>query len=84
MTPMRLQTRAAAIALLLVALAGAHGTRAYLKTGTMVDGQLVPARWQQMPVQYDVSEAGVDGVSAEQLRDAVGAAFSSWQAVTTG
>ena len=83
MTPMRLQTRAAAIALLLVALAGAHGTRAYLKTGTMVDGQLVPARWQQMPVQYDVSEAGVDGVSAEQLRDAVGAAFSSWQAVTT-
>ncbi len=83
MKPIRLQSRAAAIALLLVALAGTHDTRAYLKTGTMVDGQSVPARWQQMPVEYEVSEAGVDGVSAGQLRDAVGAAFSSWQAVTT-
>jgi len=44
MTPVRLQSRAAAVALLLVALAGTDGTRAYLKTGTMVDGQSVPAR----------------------------------------
>ena len=55
---------------------------AYLKLGVRVGGQVVDLRWTA-PVPYFVTERGVPGVSAEQLRDVVVRAFSTWQAVPT-
>jgi len=53
---------------------------AYLKFGVRVGGQTVDVKWSG-PVPYFITERGIPNVSATQLRDAVGRAFASWQAV---
>ena len=52
---------------------------AYLKLGVRVASGVVDVRWGGT-VPYFVNEQSVPDVSAVQLRDAVGRAFSSWQA----
>lgn len=55
---------------------------AYLKFGVRIGGDLVNVRWNRS-VSYFISERTVPGVSATDLRDAVGRAFATWQAVPT-
>jgi hypothetical protein len=43
----------------------------------------VALSWKQSPVRYFVTDAGVDGVSAADFRDAVGRAFRAWQDVSS-
>lgn len=56
---------------------------AYLKFGTMVDGQPVAVRWDAPAIRYFITERDGPGVTAVQLRDAVGRAFGTWAAVET-
>jgi hypothetical protein len=56
---------------------------AYLKFGVTVDGRSLNLKWARTPVQYRVSERGIEGITPSQLRDAVGRAFNAWQAVPT-
>lgn len=70
----------------LVVLAGlpqapAH---AYLKLGTDVNGRTLSLHWPpRTPVRYFVADAGVEGVSAPEFRDAITRAFGTWEAVPT-
>ena len=73
------------IALLLifvVTLSAPSPALAYLKYGALVGGAVVDVRWRR-PVPYFITERDVTGVTAGQLRDAVGRAFATWQAVPT-
>lgn len=51
---------------------------AYLKLGADIGGRLVPLRWDHQPIRYFVSTAAVDGVTAADLRTALGRAFQTW------
>jgi hypothetical protein len=51
---------------------------AYLKLGTRQNGQLITLKFNRMPIRYFVTNRDVPGVSAPQLRDAAGRAFTSW------
>ena len=53
---------------------------AYLKFGIRVGDRTVAVKWNQ-PVEYFVTERDILAVSAVELRDAVGRAFATWQAV---
>jgi hypothetical protein len=55
---------------------------AYLKFGVRIGANLVNVRWNRS-VSYFVTERGASGVSASDLRDAIGRAFATWQAVPT-
>jgi hypothetical protein len=70
-----------AAALLVCLVAGSSSVAAYLKLGTRVRGSVVSLRWNEFPIKYFITSRGVAGVSAQQLQDAVGRAFASWDAV---
>jgi hypothetical protein len=72
---------ACAAALLVCLVAGSSSVAAYLKLGTRVRGSVVSLRWNEFPIKYFITSRGVAGVSAQQLQDAVGRAFASWDAV---
>ena len=55
---------------------------AYLKFGVRVNGTLTNVRWNR-PVAYFVNDLSGAGISPIQLRDALGRAFATWQAVPT-
>lgn len=72
-----------AIGYLLTAMLVAAGTApvgAYLKLGSPVDGRIHDVTWRG-PVRYFVTEGGVPGVSATDLRAAIQRAAATWQAV---
>jgi len=56
-------------------------TLAYLKLGTRQGDRLITLRFNTMPVRYFITNRDIPGVTAPQLRDAVGRAFASWAAV---
>ena len=56
---------------------------AYLKFGYEVNGKPHTLKWSTGKVQYFVTDAGVDGVSATQFQAAVAKAFDVWAAVPT-
>src|SRR5262245_51523551 len=56
---------------------------AYLKFGTKVGTRTVSVKWTQMPIRYFVTDRGTAGVTSTQLQQAVQAAFTTWDAVTT-
>ena len=55
---------------------------AYLKFGVRVGGNLVDIRWNRT-INYFVTDRGVPGVPATELRDAIGRAFTTWQGVSS-
>jgi hypothetical protein len=55
----------------------------YLKYGVRVGDRILTLRWHQLPVRYFVHQRSVPGVSAEDLREAVGRAFDTWERVPT-
>ena len=55
---------------------------AYLKFGVRAGTNIVDVRWSR-PIPYFVTDRDGPGVTAVQLRDAVGRAFVTWQAVST-
>lgn len=56
---------------------------AYLKFGYEVNGTPHTLKWTTTPVQYFVTDAGVDGVSSAQFQTAIGKAFDTWASVPT-
>ena len=72
----------ALLLILVVTLSAPSPALAYLKYGALVGGAVVDVRWRR-PVPYFITERDVSGVTAVQLRDAVGRAFATWQAVPT-
>jgi Matrixin len=74
--------RIAAI-MVLALVPASQPARAYLKFGVELDGQEKPLAWAQTPVRYYVTDASVPGVSADDLKAALGRAFGTWQAVPT-
>jgi hypothetical protein len=76
--------RKALAAVVLIAGLPHAPAQAYLKLGSTVNGRTVSLQWPpRTPVRYFIADAGVDGVSAPEFRDAVGRAFETWQAVPT-
>jgi Matrixin len=53
---------------------------AYLKFAVQAGGSVVDIKWRR-PVQYFVSDRPGPGVSAADMRDAIGRAFATWQRV---
>jgi hypothetical protein len=76
----RRQRVVAAVAL--IVLAGVP-LSAYLKLGSRVGARTVTLQWRDFPARYFVTDAGVDGVSAQQFQTAIARAFSTWEAVET-
>lgn len=68
-----------ALVLTMGASAPVHG---YLKFGVRVGDNVIDVRWNR-PIQYFVTERDGPGVTALQLRDALGRAFATWQGVST-
>jgi len=66
---------------ILAAVVFSTDTLAYLKLGTRQGGQLITLKFTTLPVRYFVTNRDVPGVTAPQLRDAVGRGFASWAAV---
>jgi len=62
-----------------IALGSPAPAFAYLKFGVRVATGVVDVRWNRT-IPYFVTDRGVAGVSAEQLRDVVARAFGTWQA----
>lgn len=58
-------------------------TFAYLKFGIKVGTRTVSVKWTQMPIRYFITDRGTAGVTSTQLQQAVQAAFTTWDAVTT-
>jgi hypothetical protein len=52
-----------------------------LKLGTQSGTQLISLHWTTFPVRYFITNRDIPNVSAAQLRDAVGRAFASWDAI---
>jgi hypothetical protein len=72
---------AALLATITVVAVTATPATAYLKLGTMLNGQVVDVTWQQQPVRYFVSDYAGNGVSADDLRAALARAAGTWSAV---
>jgi hypothetical protein len=72
-----------AVAVVLALLLHASPAHAYLKLGVSINGRQTAIKWARAPVRYAVLDQGVPGVSSADLRDAVGRAAASWQAVPT-
>jgi hypothetical protein len=79
------RARRACGVLLGLVLCVAHATPAlaYLKFGYSANGKEFTLKWTTMPVQYYVTAASVDGVTATQFQTAVSKAFDTWAAVPT-
>jgi hypothetical protein len=71
-----------ALTLACVALSSSSAS-AYLKLGTQSGDRTVTLKWEAFPVRYFITNASGGGVSANDLRDAVGRAFATWNAVET-
>jgi hypothetical protein len=63
--------------------AGATPANAYLKLGASLGGRIVSIQWAELPIRYFVTNRGVAGVTASQLRSAVDRAAQTWQNVPT-
>ncbi len=74
---------AAWAAVLTLSLGSPSPTFAYLKLGAEVNGQIVDVTWRQQPVRYFVADSGGPGVSAAELRGAIGRATATWQGVAS-
>ncbi|MFB3853119.1 MAG: matrixin family metalloprotease [Vicinamibacterales bacterium] len=66
------------LAAMLTAAPVAEPALAYQKYGVMAGDRFVILKWQRFPIRYYVSDRGVPGVSADQLRAAVARAFQAW------
>ena len=64
-----------------MALSGSSPALAYLKLGVQIGNRTVDVKWGQQPIRYFVSERGVPGVTAADLRGAIGRATATWQNV---
>ena len=69
--------------LFVLMVAGPSPAWAYLKLGSSVGGRIVDMTWHQQPIRYFVSDRDGPGVTAAELRGAIGRATATWQAVTT-
>ena len=74
---------AAWAAVLTLSIGSPSPALAYLKLGANVNGQIVDVTWRQQPVRYFVNDSGGPGVSAADLRAAIGRATATWQGVTS-
>jgi len=74
-------TRLVAITIALLLTLGSASPFAYLKLGATLNGRVIDAIWHQQPIGYFISERDGTGVSAAELRGAVGRAAATWNNV---
>jgi hypothetical protein len=67
--------------LLAIALGGSPPAEAYLKLGVQIGNETVDVKWQRQPIRYFVTERDGPGVTAAELRAAIGRATATWQGV---
>ncbi len=76
--------RRAVLLLTLVLVAAASSTAtAYLKLGARVGTRTITLKWPRMPIRYFVVDRAAPSVTAQQMRETVSRAFSTWNAVPT-
>ncbi len=68
---------AAWAAVLTLSIGSPSPALAYLKLGANVNGQIVDVTWRQQPIRYFVTDSGGPGVSAADLRAAIGRATAT-------
>jgi hypothetical protein len=73
--------RCVAVTLTLLLTIGSSSPLAYLKLGAMVNGRVIDATWNQVPIGYFISDRPGSGVSAIDLRGAVERAAATWSRV---
>ena len=74
--------RLVSITLAFIVSFGSASPFAYLKLGATLNGKVVDATWHQQPIGYFISDRPGTGVSAADLRDAVGRAAATWSSVS--
>jgi hypothetical protein len=72
-------TRTFACLIVIACAAAPVPAQAYLKFGVRIGNRVVDVRWNQ-PIRYFVNDAGGPGITALEVRDAMGRAFGTWQA----
>jgi hypothetical protein len=70
-----------ALTLTVLLTIGSSSPLAYLKLGAMVNGRVIDATWNQVPIGYFISDRPGSGVSAIDLRGAVERATATWSRV---
>ena len=70
-----------AVTLTVLLTIGSSSPLAYLKLGAMVNGRVIDATWNQVPIGYFISDRPGSGVSAIDLRGAVERAAATWSRV---
>lgn len=65
----------------LLVLVDVRPAMAYLKFGFTVNGRAISVKWTQTTIPYYVTDVDVPGVSAADLRAAIGRAFATWEGV---
>ena len=79
----RLARHAAALLCCAIVI-GVSGTgRAYQQYGVSAGRTTIKLKWNRMPVQYYVRNAGATNVSANQIQAAIEASFATWHGVAT-
>src|SRR4030095_1219626 len=74
---------AAWAAILATSLGSPSPAFAYLKLGATVNGQIVDVSWRQQPIRYFVADRDGPGVTAAELRGAIGRATATGQGVAS-
>ena len=72
----------AALMTVFLIFGAASPAQAYLKLGVRVGAEIVDVRWRR-PIPYFVNDRSIAEVTSSQLRDVVGRAFTTWEAVQT-
>jgi hypothetical protein len=73
--------RLAALVVAALTVGQAVPSHAYLKFGFRVGATTVDVKWPGAPIRYFVNERDIPGVTATDMRAAVGRAAATWQAV---
>lgn len=71
----------AALTLTVLLTVGSASPQAYLKLGATVNGRVIDATWNQVPIGYFISDRAGGGVSAIDLKGAVERATATWSRV---
>jgi hypothetical protein len=69
----------AAITLVALVACGPPPAFAYLKFGVRAGDRTLDIKWGQSPIRYFITERDIEGVTAADLRAAVGRAAATWQ-----
>lgn len=71
------------LVVLIIAVGSQPPVFAYLKLGAAIGDRIADVSWQQQPIRYFVTDRDGPGVTAAELRGAIGRAAATWQNVAS-